>query len=197
MEDKKKLLILYATQTGNAMDAANILQREAERRCCQVTLLSIDDFDASVAKNLDNCAIVQTGLGDDQHSLGYEGALGPWMSSLWNSLCQCNPKLLPRGPDFTINNNPLSKDVRQLECAVSSSVMYNVGDVLAVLPEQSPAAVDAFIKRCNLDPESNITIQHKNKECPDALKTPIRLETYVKSMYNAVPFRASGHVKRN
>ena len=36
--------------------------------------------------------------------------------------------------------------------------MYDVGDVLAVLPEQSPAAVDAFIKRCNLNPESYITV---------------------------------------
>lgn len=48
MEEKplKKLLILYASQTGNAMDAAERLGREAERRGCPVTLRSIDDFDA-------------------------------------------------------------------------------------------------------------------------------------------------------
>ncbi|KAL8144924.1 hypothetical protein AgCh_003222 [Apium graveolens] len=314
MEKKKKLLILYATQTGNAMDVAERLQREAERRCCPVSLLPIAKFHANdlpneenvvfvvsttgqgdrpdpmkafwksllhkdltatwlkgvhyavfglgdsgyekynyVARKLDKrlsnlgaVAIVQTGLGDDQQPLGYEGAFDPWMSSLWNSLYQYNPKLLPKGPDVTgtgyealldqlkaqvtyheidglhsevaamtltdlecleiqierahsmsistydkpksrphclqvINNNLLCKDVCQLECeVVSSPVGYNVGDVVAVLPEQSPAAVDAFIKRCNLNPESYITIQHKYKDCHDALKPPIRLKAFVK-----------------
>lgn len=36
--------------------------------------------------------------------------------------------------------------------------MYDVGDVLHVLPEQNPAAVDAFIRRCNLNPGSYITV---------------------------------------
>ncbi|KAL1817924.1 hypothetical protein ACET3Z_020498 [Daucus carota] len=307
---ENKLLILYASQTGNAIDAAEILQREATRRCCRVTLLSIDQFDANnlpneenivfvvstagqgdppdsmktfwkilsckdlgpdwlkgvhyavfglgdsgyktynyVAKKLDkklSCcgavAIVETGLGDDQQPLGYEGALDPWMSSLWKSLYQYDRNLLPKGPDFTgnaslidqlkaqvtyheiddlhsefpaitdmeylknqierahlmstnsffkqkarphcilqvINNNPLCKDVHQLECeAVSSSGMYDVGDVLAVLPEQSPAAVDAFIKRCNLNPESYITIRLKNQKGHDAVKPPIRLKSFI------------------
>lgn len=311
MQENNKLLILYATQTGNAIDAAERLQREAERRCCQVTLFPIHAFDANnlpntenvvfvvsttgqgdppdsmkefwkillhkdltplwlkgvhyavfglgdsgyvtynyVARKLDKrlsylgaVAILQTGLGDDQQPLGYEGALDPWMSSLWNSLYHYNPKLLPKGPDVTgnvtlvdqlkaqvtyheidglhsefaamkdlecleieierahlmstssfskqkarphcflqvINNNSLCKDVHHLECeAVSSSVVYDVGDVLHVLPEQSPAAVDAFIRRCNLNPESYITIQHKNEDCHDALKPPIRLKSFVK-----------------
>lgn len=48
MEEKpitKRLLILYASETGNAMDAAERLGREAERRCCPVAVRSIDDFD--------------------------------------------------------------------------------------------------------------------------------------------------------
>ena len=45
MEDKVKLLILYASQTGNASDAAERLGREAEHRGCPVTVLSIDEFD--------------------------------------------------------------------------------------------------------------------------------------------------------
>lgn len=46
MEGKKvKLLILYASQTGNASDAAERLGREAERRSCPVRILSIDEFD--------------------------------------------------------------------------------------------------------------------------------------------------------
>ena len=40
------LLILYATQTGNALDAAERIGREAERRGCAASVSSIDDFDA-------------------------------------------------------------------------------------------------------------------------------------------------------
>ncbi|KAK4477696.1 hypothetical protein RD792_016944 [Penstemon davidsonii] len=129
-----QLLILYASQTGNAMDAAERLGREAERRGCSfVSVLSIDEFQPSelanmktvifvvsttgqgdnpdsmkfVAKKLDKrlldlgaTPIIEKGLGDDQHPSGYEGALDPWMSALWNTLYQMNHKLLPHGPDF-------------------------------------------------------------------------------------------------
>lgn len=43
--DNRQLLILYASQTGNAMDAAEHLGREAERRGCpSVSVLSMDEF---------------------------------------------------------------------------------------------------------------------------------------------------------
>lgn len=165
MEEKpKKLLILYASETGNAIDAAERLGREAERRGCPVLLLSVDDFDPTslpdqeivifvvsttgqgdnpdsikvfwkfllqrnltqnwlsrvsyavfglgdssyqkynfVAKKLDKrlsdlgaTAVVERGLGDDQHPSGYEGALDPWMSTLWKALYQKDQKLLPK-----------------------------------------------------------------------------------------------------
>ena len=38
------------------------------------------------------------------------------------------------------------------------SIHYDVGDVLEVLPSQDPVAVDAFMKRCNLNPEAYITV---------------------------------------
>lgn len=44
-EQRRKLLILYATQTGNALDAAERIAREAERRACPITLLSLDQYD--------------------------------------------------------------------------------------------------------------------------------------------------------
>lgn len=170
MEDRAKPLILYATQTGNALDAAERVAREAERRGCTVNLLSMDEYDASslphedtvifvvsttgqgdtpdsmkvfwrfllqrnlskhwlegvryalfglgdsgyqkynfVAKKLDKrlsdlgaMAIIEKGLGDDQHPSGYEAALDPWMSSLWSMLNQINHKFFPQGPDFVI-----------------------------------------------------------------------------------------------
>lgn len=314
-----KLLILYASQTGNAMDVAERLSREAESRGCPaVSVLSMDEFQASalsneetvifvvsttgqgetpdsmkefwrfllqrnlscewlkgmhyamfglgdssyqkynfVAKKLDKrlldlgaTSIIERGLGDDQHRSGYEGALDPWMSSLWKMLYQKNPKLLPNGPDFLTSdatsidlpkiqiichdvdegkpqlstssdlkclemqierarsmtpgkysaknrpgcflkmtkNCPLSragsgKDVHHFEFeAVSSLIEYEVGDVLEVLPGQSPAAVDAFIKRCNLNPESYITVKRRDKDNKlgaSSLLLPVKLKTFV------------------
>ncbi|KAJ6364847.1 hypothetical protein OIU76_029757 [Salix suchowensis] len=308
------LLILYATQTGNALDAAERIGRDAERRGCAASVSSIDDFDASslphrdtvifvvsttgqgdtpdsmkrniaknwlegvhyavfglgdsgyqkynfVAKKLDRrisdlgaTAIVERGLGDDQHPSGYEGALDPWMSSLWIMLYQINPKFFPNGPDFVISdttlidrpkfqityletdkvdlqsssatgldrvqmqtgrarsmspgkvshiknipdcflkmikNQPLSragcgKDVRHFELEfVSATIQYGVGDVLEVLPGQDPSAVDAFLQRCNLNPESLIIVHpigieshHRDAEGNDS-KVPIKLKTFV------------------
>ncbi|KAK9271840.1 hypothetical protein L1049_002205 [Liquidambar formosana] len=214
-----------------------------------------------VAKKLDKrlsvlgaTAIVERGLGDDQHPSGYEGALDPWLSSLWNMLNQLNPKFFPEGPDFVvpdiklvdqpkvrityhdvdkvhshfstvselkciemqieralsmspgrfyhdknrpdcllrmIKNHPLTradcgKDVRHFEFeALSSAIDYEVGDVLEVLPSQSPAAVDAFIQRCNLNPESFITVHPREMENNlldthiNASKFPMKLKTFV------------------
>lgn len=42
---RHKLLILYATQTGNALDAAERLAREAERRVCPINLISLHQYD--------------------------------------------------------------------------------------------------------------------------------------------------------
>lgn len=49
--------------------------------------------------NLGAERITEKGLGDDQHSSGYEGALDPWLLILWKSLNQTNPSLLPRISD--------------------------------------------------------------------------------------------------
>ncbi|KAG8077822.1 hypothetical protein GUJ93_ZPchr0007g4101 [Zizania palustris] len=40
--------------------------------------------------------IIGIGLGDDQHPSGYEGALDPWLLSLWESLNKTTLSLLPR-----------------------------------------------------------------------------------------------------
>nr|GMD34703.1 NADPH-dependent diflavin oxidoreductase 1 isoform X2 [Ipomoea batatas]GMD66968.1 NADPH-dependent diflavin oxidoreductase 1 isoform X2 [Ipomoea batatas] len=213
-----------------------------------------------VAKKLDKrlldlgaTPIIERGLGDDQHPSGYEGALDPWMSSLWNVLHQNNPMLFPNGPEYEtsnielldqpkikityhdaydtdavyhtvadlnfvekqivrarsmfpgthsgknrpdcflrmVKNDPLSKvgcgkDVRHFELEpVSSSIQYEVGDVLEVLPGQSAASVDAFIKRCNLNPDSYIRVQPRDKDQSPADNTistvmlPVRLRTFV------------------
>lgn len=319
MKDQPELLILYATQTGNAQDAAERLGREAELRGCVVRLLSMDEYDASslpredavifvvsttgqgetpdsmrgfwrfllqrslnqswlkgvpyavfglgdssyqkynfVAKKLDKRlsdlgarAILERGLGDDQHHSGYEAALDPWMLSLWSSLSDTNPMFFPKGIDFMFSSDTLidqssiqvayhnvgkmnsqltsdlknmemqierarlmspgkfshgkkkpdcllnmiknqrlskvgsGKDVRHFEFEfVSSVIEYEVGDVLEVLPSQNPAAVNDFIQRCNLDPESFITISPRNRRKQDPIPTatqmvPIKLKTFI------------------
>ncbi|KAK3014749.1 hypothetical protein RJ639_009904 [Escallonia herrerae] len=46
MEAKPKLLVLYASQTGNAVDATERLRREVERRGCPATVMSTHDYEA-------------------------------------------------------------------------------------------------------------------------------------------------------
>ncbi|CAN0928858.1 NADPH-dependent diflavin oxidoreductase 1 [Linum grandiflorum] len=90
-----------------------------------------------------------------------------------------------------IRNDPLTKtgcgkDVRHFEFDfISPTIKYDVGDVLEVLPCQTPASVDAFIQRCDLDPEALITVHPKQRENHflDGLKRSqeisIKLKTYV------------------
>ncbi|KAI0497053.1 hypothetical protein KFK09_023381 [Dendrobium nobile] len=322
-----RLLVLYASQTGNAMDVADRVGREAERGGCpSVDVLSMDAFDASTlskermvifvvsttgqgensdsmkdfwkfllqknlghrwldgvnfavfglgdsgyqkynfaAKKLDKRIIdlgakpvIERGLGDDQHSSGYEGSLDPWLVSLWNKLNHMNSAVLPRISDifdtnkrtlghskyrityhsssngllldlssFTdfhgfekmvemarsmspvaqhhssdgiqhcslrmVTNKRLSKgdpsrDVRHFEFEfLSPGYEYQVGDVLEILPSQNPIAIDAFIKLCNLDPDSYITVQPlTNYKCSFESQVngctnlnPIKLKTFV------------------
>ncbi|KAG9158822.1 hypothetical protein Leryth_013706 [Lithospermum erythrorhizon] len=171
-EKMNKILVLYATQSGNAFDAAERIGREAERRGCPYAVLSVDDYDPKslgsedivifvvsttgqgdapdslksfwrfllqsslrndwlkgvnyavfglgdsgyqkynfVAKKLDNRlsklgakAIIERGLGDDQHPSGYEGALDPWLSALWNVVYELSPSLFPNGLKLDYND---------------------------------------------------------------------------------------------
>ncbi|KAK2399579.1 NADPH-dependent diflavin oxidoreductase [Trifolium repens] len=318
MQHRHKLLILYATETGNSLDAAERLAREAERRACPINILSLHQYDPSllpqeeavvfvvsttgqgdtpdsmkvfwrfllqrqlsqhwlkgvhyavfglgdsgyqkynfVAKKLDKrlmdlggTAILERGLGDDQHPSGYEGTLDPWMSSLWRMLNMIKPEFLPNGPDVLVQdtvlidqpkvqvtyhntetieshfsttsdltsldilesartmhpgnsssdrnvhpdcflkmvkNLPLTrpnfgKDVRHFEFEfVSHAIEYDTGDVLEILPGQDSAAVDAFIRRCNLDPDSFISVSPREMDDHNAngSRRPVKLRTFV------------------
>ncbi|KAG0539286.1 hypothetical protein BDA96_03G310000 [Sorghum bicolor] len=314
-----RLLVLYASQTGNAMDAAERVGREAERGGCPaVDVLSMDSFDPSrlpserfvvfvvsttgqgdppdsmkgfwryllrkdldrqwlkgihhavfglgdsgyqkynfAAKKLDRRLlhlgaepVLEIGLGDDQHPSGYEGALDPWLLSLWKSLNEINPSFLPRVSDINdsnlsilgdpkvhviyyssnevpqdsvlsdpskiissarsmspalrfhadaepaymlqmVKNKCLTKegsdrDVRHFELEdPSSAISYKIGDTLEILPSQNPSAVDAFIERCNLDPDCYITVQVRsgdkvsNDSVVNSQMDRIKLRTFV------------------
>ncbi|PWA66123.1 NADPH-dependent diflavin oxidoreductase 1 [Artemisia annua] len=200
MEKSRQLLILYATETGNALDAAERIGREAERRGCPVRIVSLDEFDPSslpsekivifvvsttgqgdtpnpmkafwtyllqrsltrqwlentdyavfglgdsgyqkynfVAKKLDKrladlggTSIIERGLGDDQHPSGYEGALDPWMSSLWSVLYNENRQLFPKGLDIS------ASDTRMLDQPKLHITYLDLDEVHL----KSPAGID-------------------------------------------------------
>lgn len=71
MGEKPRLLILYASQTGNAQDAAERIGREAERRCCQALVVSMEDFDVRCLPNeaLVIFVVSTTGQGDPPDSM--------------------------------------------------------------------------------------------------------------------------------
>lgn len=194
--------------------------------------------------------IIEKGLGDDQHPSGYEGALDPWLLSLWKSLNQTNPSLLPRISDIIhpnlsilgdakveviyyssdeapqdsnmsdpkrlierarsmspalqfhndgepqymlqmvtnrrLTNEDSDRDVHHFELEdPSSAINYQVGDALEILPGQNPSAVDAFIERCNLDPDCYVTIRAKDGDkvskgsLVNGLMDRIKLKTFV------------------
>ncbi|KAL0899605.1 hypothetical protein Bca101_083566 [Brassica carinata] len=266
-EKQRKLLVLYASQTGNALDSAERIGREAERRGQGDSPDSFKEFwrfllqrnlgnswlqrvrfavfglgDSGyqkynfVAKKLDKrlldlgaTSIIEKGLGDDQHPSGYEATLDPWMLSLWSMLYQINPKYFPKGPEVVIPQDELidqpkymilyhkqetlepelmaesaclyipiaqtknevltkagsTKDVRHLAFQfVSSSIKYEVGDVVELLPSQDSSAIDAFIERCDLDPESFITVcpreAENNGSCGEVnTYVPTKVKTFV------------------
>ncbi|PNX55083.1 NADPH-dependent diflavin oxidoreductase ATR3-like protein, partial [Trifolium pratense] len=66
MQHRHKLLILYATETGNALDAAERLAREAERRACPINILSLHQYDPSLLPQEEAVIFVvsTTGQGD-------------------------------------------------------------------------------------------------------------------------------------
>ncbi|CAN6478791.1 unnamed protein product [Victoria cruziana] len=77
------------------------------------------------------------------------------------------------------------RDVRHFEFEVlSSDIKYEVGDILELLPSQNPDAVDAFIRRCNLDADAYITVHRAdpggtNLTHSQNLGKPVKLRTLV------------------
>ncbi|KAM3394659.1 hypothetical protein P3S68_003662 [Capsicum galapagoense] len=159
-EKTKNLLILYASKTGNAIDAVERLAREAEHRGCPILLISINDFDPSSLPEQEIIIFVvsTTGQGDNSDSI----------KVFWKFLLQ-----------WSLTQYWLSR----VNYVVFAVVERGLGD------DQHPSGyevVDAFIKCCNLDPESYIRVQPKDKKENDqsydlrtALIVPVRLKTFI------------------
>ncbi|RWW72919.1 hypothetical protein BHE74_00019244 [Ensete ventricosum] len=162
MEKSSHLLVLYASQTGNAMDAAERVGREAERGGCpSVQVLPIDRFDA-VSKPIISPIhvfwrfLLQRNL-SNQWLEGLHYAVFGLGDSGYQKYNFSAKKLDKRLSD--LGAKPLiEKGLGDDQHTSGYVIDYQVGDVLEILPSQNPAAVDAFIQRCNLDPNCYITV---------------------------------------
>ncbi|OQR93667.1 NADPH-dependent diflavin oxidoreductase [Achlya hypogyna] len=78
----------------------------AVARRLQVLEVTSGKYDNVVARlvQLGATEIIERGLGDDQHELGYHGALNPWLEKLWAVLLATEPFRLPAG--FVVDDSP-------------------------------------------------------------------------------------------
>jgi sulfite reductase alpha subunit-like flavoprotein len=69
--DERHLLILYATETGNAFDAAERIARESRRRHFHTTLSSVDDYASQdlIEEDLVIFVLSTTGSGEEPRPL--------------------------------------------------------------------------------------------------------------------------------
>ncbi|XP_031281252.1 NADPH-dependent diflavin oxidoreductase 1 isoform X2 [Pistacia vera] len=105
-------------------------------------------------------------------------SMSPGIFSSYKNKPDCFLKMVKNQP---LTREGCGKDVRHFEFEfVSEVIEYEVGDVVEVLPCQDPAAVNAFIQCCNLDPEAFITVHYReiNNNLPTT-EIPIKLRTFV------------------
>ncbi|KAJ6766400.1 NITRIC OXIDE SYNTHASE-RELATED [Salix purpurea] len=148
----------------------------------QITYLETDKVDLQSSS--------ATGLDRVQMQTGRARSMSPGKVSHIKNIPDCFLKMIKNQP---LSRTGCGKDVRHFElefvsaCALPSAqtIQYGVGDVLEVLPGQDPSAVDAFLQRCNLNPESLIIVHpigieshHCDAEGNDS-KVPIKLKTFV------------------
>ncbi|KAJ6766399.1 NITRIC OXIDE SYNTHASE-RELATED [Salix purpurea] len=141
----------------------------------QITYLETDKVDLQSSS--------ATGLDRVQMQTGRARSMSPGKVSHIKNIPDCFLKMIKNQP---LSRTGCGKDVRHFELEfVSATIQYGVGDVLEVLPGQDPSAVDAFLQRCNLNPESLIIVHpigieshHCDAEGNDS-KVPIKLKTFV------------------
>ena len=82
---------------------------------------------------------VQTGLGDDQHPVGYSGALEPWLAGLWRALLHRAGAPVRAGPE----RGPAALEPPRLRAELRHSTGHGGGGG-EVSPEEASRAAYAF-----------------------------------------------------
>nr|XP_028963758.1 NADPH-dependent diflavin oxidoreductase 1-like isoform X3 [Malus domestica] len=131
---RKKLLILYATQTGNALSVAERVGRETERRGCPVHLLSLDQYDARCLAQEGTVIFVvsTTGQGDTPDP----------MNGFWKDLLQKNlSRQWLEGLRYAVFGLFVAKklDRRLLDLGATPIVRRGLGD------DQHPSGCEAAL----------------------------------------------------
>ncbi|RHY33197.1 hypothetical protein DYB32_003117 [Aphanomyces invadans] len=85
--------------------------------------------------------IIGRGLGDDQHELGYHGALNPWLDKLWSALLQMEPFILP--PGFVVDDSPKPTPPKYVvQIVTDGAALTNVPDTRHTFYDQPKTALD-------------------------------------------------------
>ncbi|KAG7249980.1 hypothetical protein CRUP_018065, partial [Coryphaenoides rupestris] len=143
--------------------------------------------------------LLPVGLADDQHDLGPDAVLDPWLASFWDSVAamypsmnnmatlpndqmipqdQCIPsQSFPYPARMTFNqrvSHPSHyQEVRLIEFDISdSNIVYNAGDVVAMRPCNSPEDVQEFCQLLRLDPEAQFILKANNSSAVPLLGLP-------------------------
>ncbi|KAK1614020.1 hypothetical protein QYE76_019537 [Lolium multiflorum] len=106
--------------------------------------------------------IIQKGLGNDQDNSGCEGALDPWLQSLWKSLNQKNSSLLPRISDATHPNLNTLGDAKVEVIYYSAPQDAAISDP-KMLIERSRSMSPAL--KCHNEGEPQFMLQMVTNQC--------------------------------
>ncbi|XP_012378956.1 NADPH-dependent diflavin oxidoreductase 1 isoform X4 [Dasypus novemcinctus] len=111
---------------------------------------------------LGGSALLPVGLGDDQHELGPDAAVDPWLRDLWEKVLGLHP--LPPGLDV-----------------IPPGVPFTAGDLAMIQPENAASHVQRFCQVLGLAPDQCFTLQPREPDtaCPAQLPQPCTVQHLV------------------
>uniref|UniRef100_A0A674NL93 NADPH-dependent diflavin oxidoreductase 1 n=1 Tax=Takifugu rubripes TaxID=31033 RepID=A0A674NL93_TAKRU len=130
--------------------------------------------------------LLPVGLADDQHHLGADAVIYPWLTALWDkfyALYPCFSDVIPLNylllgscgrlpPTYKLLSNlriteaSHFQDVRLIEFDITgTNIAFTAGDVVMMYPQNSPEDVEQFRQLLSLDLEAIFTLQPTHIPC--------------------------------
>ncbi|TNN32896.1 NADPH-dependent diflavin oxidoreductase 1 [Liparis tanakae] len=141
--------------------------------------------------------LLPVGLADDQHDLGADAVIDPWLSAFWGRVFALHPSLedlTPLREEDPVTDASHFQDVRLLEFDISGSGMqFAAGDVAMMFPCNSTRDVETFCELLGLEPEARFTLRASGSAAvPSRLPRPCSLRLLAQSFLDigAVPRRS-------